>query len=218
MVSLSHGIQLLAATVGDWADKHPDAAKAAGFGAMGAGAGAGGWLSWRLFTGMSRLLGFGGAEAGAAGGGFGFPALGGFGVAGGVAGAPLFFYGAGEAANPTTPAGAPYRFDTAWPSQVWDMERARRAEEAWRADPEAAHARALGALSGGASTVGVSVSGEAQVDATIKVEAGSELLRIVESIKHLVTSLPLSGGTGRMDGDAAPTRGAPLGAGGIGHR
>ena len=55
---LAHGIQQMASVYGDWAKEHPEAAANTGLGA-GAGAGLlGGYLSWKMFSGVGRLFGF----------------------------------------------------------------------------------------------------------------------------------------------------------------
>ncbi|HXT06539.1 MAG TPA: hypothetical protein VN715_06360, partial [Roseiarcus sp.] len=61
------GLQRLASFYGKFAHDNPDAAAKLGIAAGGGAAAAGGWLSWRMLTGMGRFLGFGGG--GAAGGG-----------------------------------------------------------------------------------------------------------------------------------------------------
>ena len=66
---------------------------------------------------------------------------------------------------------------------------------------------------GGGGSTQVEVSGQAHQETTVTVNAGSALLSIVDSVKHLMSEIPLLGhATGRMDSDAAPQRG-----GGIGH-
>jgi hypothetical protein len=57
--ALAHGIQTLSAVYGEWEAKHPTAAVATGAGAIAAGTATGGWLTWKLFTGLGRLFGFG---------------------------------------------------------------------------------------------------------------------------------------------------------------
>lgn len=94
---------------------------------------------------------------------------------------------AAEAAHSVAPV--PYQPNTPWPT-------------------------AIGQSSVGQLQQQVTVSGEAQVQATVRVEAGSELLRIVSDVQRLLAQIPLSGmsvpgsaGTGAMDGAAAPKRG-----------
>ena len=239
LAALASGIQNVAAAYGDFAKKHPEAATAVGAGALGAGGAAGGWLSWKLWTGISKFLGLGGGGKGAATAGSGVVEAAGnslYRIVGGVAGAASlpgvidfvtgdnrtdaakaidaaildriksWFMGqpassAPAAAGPSGAAGAASDF-------TWHLERARRADQEWRADPEAARGRALMAMP--ATSQQVSVSGEATVDANFKVEASSELLRIVDEVRRLAVSLPLNGAsapTGRMDSDAAPARG-----------
>ncbi len=51
LAALPSGTQNVAAAYGDFAKKHPEAARTAvGAGALGAGGAAGGWLSWKLWT------------------------------------------------------------------------------------------------------------------------------------------------------------------------
>ncbi len=228
LADLAHGVQLVAAASEQWAKDHPKEAVAGGGAAIAASLGVGGWLTFKLFTGIKNLLGFGGAAgegaAAAAGAGEGVAAATGGGWLAAIGGAlasaievaaPVILMRAiGETANPTTPAGAKYRVDTAWPSQREDMEKAWRAEKEWRADPEAAHARALGALSGGAARQDVSISGQAQVDQTLHVDISLEagLRAEIDRLASLNFSVPLGqADTGRMDGDAAPRRGPGIG-------
>jgi hypothetical protein len=68
IAGLAHAIQTMSAAAGDFAKAHPQLATAGSAGAV-AGAGAtGGWLSWKLFTGIGKLLGFGDGAAAAGGG------------------------------------------------------------------------------------------------------------------------------------------------------
>ena len=62
--SLAHGVQAMAAAYEEWSKAHPKAAEAASVGGMAGAAGAGGRLTWKLFTGIGRLFGFGGGAAG----------------------------------------------------------------------------------------------------------------------------------------------------------
>ena len=98
----------------------------------------------------------------------------------------------GEAANPTTAAGAKYRVDTAWATQMWDIERGRRAEQAWRADPEAARGRAMMAL--GSGGVSVDVRGAAQVDRTLPVDVSLApgLQATLDAVRSFVFSVPMA--------------------------
>ena len=216
--SLAHGVQAMAAAYEEWSKAHPKAAEAASVGGMAGAAGAGGWLTWKLFTGIGRLFGFGGGAAGegtaagiaagAAGGGGVLSALGAAVLTGAEALAPVIMMRAiGEAANPTTAAGAKYRVDTAWATQMWDIERGRRAEQAWRADPEAARGRAMMAL--GSGGVSVDVRGAAQVDQTLHVDVSLApgLQATLDAVRSFVFSVPMAP-TGRSDSDAAPQRGA----------
>jgi hypothetical protein len=134
-----------------------------------------------------------------------------------VVGPLLLLRQAAELANPTTPAGAKYRVDTAWPSQTWDLERSMRAEREWRADPEAARGRAMMALP---APQAVSVSGSAAVDHTVHLDVNVTLdlaLRAkidqISNDSHQFTVPLIGGGMGQMDSDAGPHR-----TGGIGHR
>jgi TP901 family phage tail tape measure protein len=108
----------------------------------------------------------------------------------------------GELANPTTPQGAPYRFDTAWKTQREDVERSMRAEREMHqgADFEAARGRAMVALE---TRDKVEVGGSVQIENMLKVEAGSDLLRIVDQVKKLIASIPVSD-TGRSTAGVAP--------------
>ena len=141
MADLAHGIELVVAAADQWAKDHPKEALAGSAGVIGAGVGVGGWLSWKLLTGVGNLLGFGGGGGAAAGGaaaagGGWLAAIGGALASAVEVAAPVLLMRAiGETANPTTAAGAKYRVDTAWPSQREDLERAWRAEREWRARP-----------------------------------------------------------------------------------
>jgi hypothetical protein len=206
------GLQKLASVYGQFAHDHPDAAEKIGIGsAAGLGA-AGGWLSWKLLTGFGRFFGFGGgAEASASGIGAILPGT----------GLMLPLAAGAAAAGPLV--GIPYWLSGYHDPGVSDaeLERSRRSRMVyhpggWVDDPEAARARALSGLNDGAHTVQVetNVHGEATINATIRVEAGSELLNIVNQaldIRRTVALNPVAGGhTGRMDSDAAPiARGMP---------
>jgi hypothetical protein len=92
------------------------------------------------------------------------------------------------------------------------LEQARRSEVEWRQDPEAARGREMMAHS-----VGVNVSGQAQVDQTfhfdLAIGLDSEVRAVFDTLRSLNFAVPLVGSadTGRMDTDAAPQR-----TGGIG--
>lgn len=115
-----------------------------------------------------------------------------FARAGGVLAPIMIFREIGEAHRPMTPEGAPYRLDQAISPEQW--EKARRAQDEMRIDPEGARARAnqanLRALEG---QVKAELTGSAEVTGhtttTIKVEAGSSLISIVDSVKTLQTEL-----------------------------
>ncbi len=231
---LSKAIETFGNAVGDFNKKHPNAAIAEAPAAIAAGGSATIWGASKVFGWVKGLLGLGGGGGGAAGGAAGggtaiSPAvrastgvLGRLGLAAGasplmdVVGPLLLLRQAAELANPTTPAGAKYRVDTAWPSQTWDLERSMRAEREWRADPEAARGRAMMALP---QQQAVSVSGEARVDHTVHldvhVDVAPDLRAKIDSIANDSRdfTVPLQGGgSGRMDGDAGPHRRGGIGS------
>lgn len=196
LASMAHGLQLVSAAYHDFADKNPTAGNAIGIGALAGGAAAGGWLSWKLFTGIGKILGFGGAEAAT-----GAASAAATGVTGRLAGTA--FGGAvgellwpilalreiGEALNPTTPQGQAYRNDLGWPTQREDMERSRRSRlvfhpGGWTEDPEAAHGRAMHTLmehGSGAGDIRVSLDPNSKAEIAVRVEVAptGELLRAV---------------------------------------
>ncbi len=57
--ALAHGIQTLGAVYSAWAAKNPTAGVATGTAGITAVGATGGWLTWKLFTGLGRLFGFG---------------------------------------------------------------------------------------------------------------------------------------------------------------
>ena len=88
------------------------------------------------------------AKTSGAGGWLAKLGLGALGLAGDALAPALWLRALGEAMNPTTPEGMPYRNDIAWPTQREDMERSRRSRlvlhpGGWTDDPEAAHGRAM---------------------------------------------------------------------------
>jgi hypothetical protein len=216
--SMAHGIQALAASYEDFASKHPEAAKAAGGAAIAGGAAAGGYLSFKLMTGIGRLLGFGGgaAEGGAAAGA-------GAGLSGILSAlapmAGILMPAAGAAAPFALVAMAnPNRKDPISHTDLAPgaLDAAYQQERERRRDPEAARGFAM--LQRDATAV--NVSGEAQVRVQVQVEAGSDLLRIVDGLKQAIVNIALRGGLnagGRMGIDSAPNRALPIG-GGIGHQ
>lgn len=202
--SLSQAIQSAASAYGDFAKSNPGAAKSIAQGSILTGLATGGWLTMKLLGGLSsKFFGSGGgtevasgaaAAAGAAGGGGWLSRLG---MLGRLAGSDvlmpiLALRELGELMNPTTAAGAPYRNDIAWPNQVADIERARRAQAGLHqgADMEAARGKALGEL------------GKALVEVIIKVDEGSLLKVIASAVAHATGNLEAT--VGRMDGNAAP--------------
>jgi hypothetical protein len=211
--ALAHGVQMVAAAYGDWAAKNPDAAKGAGAGAVAAGVGTGGWLTWKLFSGLGRLFGFGGGAGagGAAGAGVAEAAAGGsllgpVGVAAGVVGAVL----ADVLTNPKDTEAIKAWFHGSGSGGQLDpsiMEQARRAQTERMMDPEAAHGRALMGMSRGSGSV--SVSGQATVDQTFHIDISLEpgLRAALGALTGMNFAVPLSADTGVMDTDAAPSRG-----------
>jgi hypothetical protein len=110
--------------------------------------------------------------------------------------------------NPTTPAGAPYRLDTAWPTQREDFERATRAQRELHqgADMEAHRGRAFHDM--GSGDLKVSLDPNSKVQVTVTVNASSELLRILADA-HASGNAAVGVSTAGV---------APNGQGGIGRR
>jgi hypothetical protein len=200
--AFARGVQSVSASYEEFATKHPEAAKATGAATLAAGAATGGWLSWKLFTGIGRLFGFGGAGAATE------AATGAEGAALGLGGATgigaLAMLAAAASAksiedvlrdfSPTGPLGDLGRFFSKPNANDFPTPAELVRWQAMSAAPTPARP--------------VDVSGNARVEATVRVEAGSELLRIVDSIKRVVGEMPLSSANvGRMDIDAAPQRG-----------
>jgi len=217
--SLAHHVADAADALQKWEAAHPQAATAASTGALGAGAAAAGWLGYKMYAGITSLFGGGGAAGGgAAGAASGGAGLGG--LFGGLAPFAPLLAGAGV-------AGSLY----AWLKDFRDpgvsdavLEQSRRSgmvahPGGFVYDPEAHHGDAMSHLGDqhGPIQVDSTVHGEATISGTIRVEAGSELLRIVNQALNISQQMALnptaSGHSGRMDSDAAP-----LGHGGIGSR
>jgi hypothetical protein len=174
--TLAHDIQLFAAATGDFAKAHPKAAEAIGAGAIAGGAGAGGWLTLKLFTGISKLLGFGGGSAaggavgaaeGAAAGAAGWLGRLGTGMVGAASLPGLIDFITGDNRMPQAKAidaailadikgwlfgdspGTPR--PAPWPTETQDLERSRRSRLVYEGggfidDPEAARGRAYQSL------------------------------------------------------------------------
>ena len=257
LAAFAEGWQKLAATYDLLAKQHPDAATVLGVGG-GAGAGAaGGWLSWKMFSGIGNFLGFGGgaAEGGAAGAAAG--AVGGglfgaiakrLGILGAVIGATEFLDPKGNFGGLTSgvdkwvkdhlgfdPSNVPLpsfgggvRPPSYYSPRIMTREQLFAHENELhplirgQRDMEMARAGALSHLADGGHAPApaaqhVDVQGQATINGTIRVEAGSELLRIVNqavSISQQIALNPTAGRhSGRMDSDASP-----LGRGGIGSR
>jgi hypothetical protein len=212
------GLQRLAAIYGKFAADHPDAAGKIGVAAGGGAAAAGGWLSWKMLTGMGRFFGLGGGGGAAAGGAAGGAAAGGImsklGLLGAVVGLTELFDPKGNFGGATSgidkwvkehfgfdPSNVPLKM----PSFVPPADKGGQAQS-WYKDFQ-------GRLGGG-SPQPVQVSGAATLTVPVHVEvkASSSLLEIVrraeDAAKNLSTQIalnPVQGGhTGRMDSDAAP--------------
>jgi hypothetical protein len=221
--AFARGIQSVSASYEEFADKHPEAAKATGAAALAAGAATGGWLSWKLFTGIGRLFGFGGAGAAteaATAAETGALSLGG---ATGV-GAAVLATGAALATllkelGPEGPLGrfysAPSPNDFPTPGE---LERSRRSGMVWHGgsfvyDPEAHRGEAMHRLmeDHGPLKVELDPTSKAQVSVDVTVHASDDLVRAVAAAKA-ASAGNLDAYVGRMDTDAAPRR-----VGGIGH-
>ena len=161
--------------------------------------GATGYSAWKVGQQASPIEGFWARTLGSAGEVIGKLA--------GPLGAILWLRDLGEAINPTTPQGAPYRTDTKWATQREDFERATRAEKDLHQgeDMEAHRGRALHDL--GPQHISVDGHAELEVPVRVMVEASAELRAVVADMRSLRASIPLSGPSGgRMDSDAAPRR------------
>ena len=214
------GLQRLASFYGKFAHDNPDAAAKLGIAAGGGAAAAGGWLSWRMLTGMGRFLGFGGggAAGGGAAGGAGAGVMSKFGLLGAIVGLTEWLDPKGDFGGATggidkwvkqhfgfVPSNIPLKMPSfappvgaSGPAQSWYRDFQKR---------------------GGAfgSSAPVEVHGQATVNVPVHVEvkASSSLLEIVkraeDATKNLSTQIPLDpmqgGHTGRMDSDAAPLHG-----------
>ena len=209
--STAHGLQALAAAYGDFAAKNPEAAKAIGLGSEAAAAGVGGYLSWKLFTGISRLFGVGvGAAEGAGGAGVVGSML-----AGGMAlpvAAAAATGGGLWAIGPYGPFASSWREPNSSDFPSDDMiEKSRRSRmvyhpNGWVDDPEAARDRALSGLGDGHGPI--AVHGEATLRVVVDVNATSNLINAAAKADQAIAQIPLSpvagGHSGRMDSDAAP--------------
>ena len=240
MMKLAQAITTISSAAGQFEKDHPGAGTAVSSAATFGGGAAVLWGLWKMFTGVSKFLGFGGGGAGgAAGGGAAAPAAGGAlgRIIGGVVGAASlpglidlvtgdnrtpeakaidaailgkirsWFYGPGApmqlpGAMPASPIGAPlglYRAATLAGRDV--------------------HSPATGPYAYYPPQQAVSVTGQAQVDHTVRldihVDLSPELRAKIDQIandSHEYIVPLLGGGTGQMDTDAAPHR-----RGGIGH-
>lgn len=212
----AQGIQSLAAAYSDFSRKSPEAAKALGVGGLGAGAAAGGWLSWKLMSGVGRFFGFGGEAAGggtaSAIGGVGTLGIGGAATIGaGVIGATASLYGLLEAIGPDGPLSKYYTSGTGFISEG-DLERSRRSRLVWHGssfvdDPEAAHARAMATLMQRGPDAPLKVSldptSKAEVVINVRVEPTDGLFKMIAAATtHAMGNISAS--VGRMDTDAAP--------------
>jgi hypothetical protein len=212
----AQGIQSVSAAYSEFATKHPEIAKATGAGALAAGAATGGWLSWRLFTGIGRLLGFGGGGAAAdaaagTGAGLGLGGATGIGaavIAGGTALAGLL-----RELGPDGPLGPYYHTKTgaSWPDQA-DLERSRRSGLVWHGgsfvyDPEAHRGDAMHRLGEdhGPFKVSLDPASKAEVSVDVRVHASDDLLRATAEARA-ASAGNLAAHVGRMDTDAAPHR------------
>lgn len=229
--SMAQGIQSIAASYGDWAKKNPDVAKDVGVGVGAAGAAGAGWLSWKLLSGVGSFLGFGGGAAEGAGGA---AAAGGGLLAGGpFAALAAIGYELGNPdsfirkwmdkninSHPGVKAGSDWATTGDWRTRVAYGRQAEDHPMLYGVrDMEGARGRAMMGLGEqhGPVQAETIVHGDATISGVIRVEAGSQLLSIVNEalqIKQTVALNPVQGGHGgRMDSDAAP-----LGRGGIGSR
>jgi hypothetical protein len=213
-------LQKLAAIYGKFAHDNPDAAAKIGLAAGGGAAAAGGYLSWKMISGMGRFFGFGGGGAaggaGAAGGGLFGALVSKFGALGAVIGLTQWLDPSGNFGGATSgidewfkkhfgfdPSNVPLKMPTLGHPTQTGGAAARSAADFQR-------------LFGVAPPASVQVSGQATVTVPVKVEvtASSSLLQIIqraEGAAHAVsTTIPLNpvagGHSGRMDSDAAPLR------------
>jgi hypothetical protein len=220
--ALAHAIQTVSAAYGDFAKRNPEAAKAVGGAALAGGAATGGWLSWKLLTGLGKLFGFGGGTSGAA---EGAAAAGGRGVLGRLLGGALVGGEEGSLGGPLGVVGgalvgaaATTLFDQQLKSWLAGGGGARPAGLGLGRD---VHGPSTGPYAyfpaHAAASQSVSVSGSAQVnqEITVRIAPSPLLTAIVDQARQQSeTTIPLiGGGTGRMDSDAGPTR-----RGGIGHQ
>jgi hypothetical protein len=115
----------------------------------------------------------------------------------GPLGAILALRDVGELMNPTTPAGAAYRLDTAWPTQREDFERATRAERELRqgADMEAHRGRALGGLSDAPLRVQLDPNSKVMVEISVRALDGSILKLVADAVAHASGNAAASVGT-----------------------
>jgi hypothetical protein len=224
IVGLARAIQTMSAAAGDFAKQHPPLATAGSASAISGAAATGGWLSWKLLTGLGKLFGFGGdaakggavASTGAAVAGSGLGRV----IAGAAGAASLpglidLITGdnrtASAKANDAAVLGA---------IKNWFAPTPRPAAPMQGRD---VHGPATGpyayfpARAGGPQDV--SVSGEARVDHTVHLDVNVTLdpelrakINQIADDSHQFEVPLIGGGTGRMDSDAGPTR-----VGGIGH-
>jgi hypothetical protein len=204
--AFARGIQSVSASYEEFATKHPEIAKATGAAALAAGAGVGGWLSWKLFTGIGRLFGFGGAGAateaatGAEGAGLGL---------GGATGLGALMM---LAAAATAKSIDDIRRDFSSTGPLGDLERVFSKPNA-NGFPTPAE---LGRLPGTqppfdvTGKVDLNPNSKAEVSVDVTVHASDDLVRAIAAAKAAAAG-NLDAYIGRMDGDAAPRRG------GIGH-
>lgn len=205
----------------DFEKAHPQAATAGSFGALAAGAATAGWLGWKAWGAVSGLFGGGGSGAAVGGAGGAATGAGALGWGGVGALAPM----AGVAAG----GGVAYSLYE-WLKNYhdpgvsdFDLERSRRSGQVAHPggfvyDPEAHHGAALSGLGEqhGPIQVDSTVHGEATITGRFVVEAGSELLSIVNKALNISQQVALNpvatGHAGAMNSDAAPAH-----VGGIGH-
>lgn len=222
--SLAHAVQTVSAATGQFAKEHPEAATAGSAGAIAGVSATGLWLTGKLFGLVKGWLGLGGNGAGASAAAAG---------AGGTAGGSLarIIGGAASAAS------LPGVIDLLTDDNRTDAAKANDAAvlgklKSWFAPtplgpPMPMQGRDVHGPSTGpyayfpgraGAPQGVTVSGQAQVDHTVRLDLNvtldpalrAKIDQIANDSREFTVPL-IGGGSGRMDSDAGPHRSGGIG-------